>query len=33
MIDQQSATGFHTCMAIPFTSKESDERQAIGAEM
>lgn len=33
MIDQQSAIGFHTCMAIPFTFKESDEIEAIGTEI
>lgn len=32
MVDQQSAIGFHTCVAIPFTFKESDEIEAIGAE-
>lgn len=33
MVDQQSATVFHTCMVITFTSKESGEKEAIGAEM
>lgn len=33
MIDQQLATGFHTCMAIPLTFKESDEIEILGAEM
>lgn len=33
MIDQLSAIGFHTCMAITFTFNESDEKEAIGAEM
>lgn len=32
MIDQQSAIGFHTCVAIPFTFKESDEIEAMAAE-
>lgn len=32
-IDQQSAVGFYTFMPIPFTFKESEEIEAIGAEI